>query len=189
MRTKFTKEMYIGKKELIKKSEHAEAYMDKERLIVALFRGKAQKPLTHYRFETYEKAIDHIESIFEAIRIDKEGAKIIREERKLEKQKIIAEIQVGDLFSYSWGYNQTQVEFFQCTKKTKGTFTVARIAGKTVGNEGYSIYRSPMKDEFLADFYDGQLEFKKVSMSMPHGILSATTESGEHYETAIGYGH
>jgi hypothetical protein len=43
---------------------------------------------------------------------------------------------VGDIFSYSWGYDQTNVEFYQVVSTTEKTVTVREIASKPVPNSG-----------------------------------------------------
>lgn len=57
------------------------------------------------------------------------------------------------LFSYSWGYDQTQVEYHQVVRRSGALVTLARIACETVpGSEvshGMADYVRPVKDAFL----------------------------------------
>jgi hypothetical protein len=43
--------------------------------------------------------------------------------------------QPGDVYYTSWGYDQTNVEFFQVVKRTPGTVTVRRIGAYAEGNK------------------------------------------------------
>jgi hypothetical protein len=54
---------------------------------------------------------------------------------------------VGQVWRTSWGYDQTNVEFFQVVKETKGTVTLRRIASAARGGRVF-----PAKDNFITDF-------------------------------------
>lgn len=60
---------------------------------------------------------------------------------------------VGQILHYSWGYDQTNCEFYQVTEVTKGTVTIRQIGTCTVdGSEGFmSDSRVPVPQGFLAD--------------------------------------
>ena len=63
------------------------------------------------------------------------------------------QIKVGDIFHLSWGYNQTNVNFFQVTRiSAKGVF-VREIGYVAVpGSEGFMSQNVlPVKDSFLKD--------------------------------------
>lgn len=45
-------------------------------------------------------------------------------------EKIAADPQPGDIYRTSWGYDQTNVEFFQVVRRTPGTVTLRRIAAE-----------------------------------------------------------
>jgi hypothetical protein len=46
------------------------------------------------------------------------------------EEEIAADPQPGDLYRTSWGYDQTNVEYFEVVKRTPGTVTVRRIASR-----------------------------------------------------------
>lgn len=49
---------------------------------------------------------------------------------------IMDTVNVGDIFSSSWGYNQTNIDFYQVTRKMKAMVVLRKIAKKVVGGVG-----------------------------------------------------
>ena len=93
-------------------------------------------------------------------------------------------LKVGDLFSYSWGYDQTNVDFYQLVGIKGKTMTFKAIAGKTVKGSaedynGMADRRTAVKDAFLDE--ERYKPLTKRSLSMNFGILSKTTETEAHY--------
>ena len=62
------------------------------------------------------------------------------------------QVQVGDIFSMSWGYDQTNVNYFQVTRISKGGIFVREIGQESVpGTDGFmSCKVRPKKDAFLS---------------------------------------
>lgn len=62
-------------------------------------------------------------------------------------------ITAGDIFYHSWGYEQTNIDYYQVIKTTKKTITVRRIKGKTEKYDGYNMTGlvNPFKDNFVND--------------------------------------
>ena len=46
-------------------------------------------------------------------------------------------VKIGDIFEMSWGYDQTNVNFFQVTRLTLKGVYVREISMKSAGNEGF----------------------------------------------------
>ena len=53
--------------------------------------------------------------------------------KKARETEMAAKLKVGSLLSYSWGYEQTNVEFFEVTAKKGKTVTLRKIAGEREG--------------------------------------------------------
>lgn len=118
------------------------------------------------------------------------------EARRKAVAKFVNPYKVGDLLASSWGYDQTNVEFFQVIEAGKRCLKLRRIGADAVPKAGYSPmsgHSRPVKDRFLDEQkyppvwvtiqisvgYDG-----KVSHHVPspiHGNLSKTSETAEHY--------
>lgn len=60
-------------------------------------------------------------------------------------------IEVGDIFVYKWGYDQTNVDFYQVIKATAKTVTVRQIEAEAVTEEGFMSDRCvARRDKFKA---------------------------------------
>lgn len=63
------------------------------------------------------------------------------------EEAIAADPQPGDIYRTSWGYDQTNVEFFEVVKRTASTVTLRRIAAKMGdpdhGENPHSVYPAP----------------------------------------------
>lgn len=60
-------------------------------------------------------------------------------------------LQVGDIIYYSWGYDQTNVDFFQVIKTTAKSATIRPIKGKTIENGFMSGNTTAIKGAFDGD--------------------------------------
>jgi len=61
---------------------------------------------------------------------------------------------VGDIFHWSWGWGQTNCDFFQAIAVSKGTVTLRKIASQTHSHgDGSSMsdMRVAVKDSFVTD--------------------------------------
>jgi hypothetical protein len=60
---------------------------------------------------------------------------------------------VGDIFHWSWGWEQTNCDFYQAVAVSKGTVTLRQIASETHGRDGgssMSDMRMAVKNHFLS---------------------------------------
>jgi hypothetical protein len=64
---------------------------------------------------------------------------------------ITNEVKVGDIFQMSWGYDQTNVDYFQITRVTeKGVFVREINSEQVTGTEGAMCCKvRPIRDSFL----------------------------------------
>lgn len=59
-------------------------------------------------------------------------------------------VQAGDIFYTSWGYEQTNVEFYQVIRATEKTVWVREISGANSG-DWWSGHTEPAKDSFISE--------------------------------------
>lgn len=73
------------------------------------------------------------------------------EVRRPDFSGIVNPFKVGDILDYSWGYDQTNVEFYQVVAVGKKSIKVRRIAARGVEGSGGVMSQSviPVKDAFL----------------------------------------
>jgi len=125
------------------------------------------KTLYNYGFNSYEKALDY------AKKTEKEMMDRIKD-RQERKQKIALEnknvkasdyYQIGDIIVNSWGYDQTNVDFYQVVAMTTKTIKIKEICDKMVEDSGYgngmACHTRPIKDAFVQDGDEYKLIVKK----------------------------
>lgn len=149
-------------------------------MTVKVWRGKAGKPSDYYRVRSEESAMEVVER-----RVARAKASVAyRAERAAEKKERAAEmaekLKVGTLLSYSWGYEQTNVDFFEITAKKGKTVTLRKIAAKTVKTTGWaSANVRPCPGEFIGRPFTKRIT--PYGVSFAHGIGSPTTAESTHY--------
>lgn len=95
------------------------------------FAGKANKPLFHFRFRSEEARERQIEK---AIR-DRKGILDRKQERKDEKKNFQHGLKEGDILYSSWGYDQTNVDFYQVVSTVGKAIVMREIASKSAGGD------------------------------------------------------
>lgn len=142
------------------------------------FTGKQSKSTWHYRFPDIEQMKKKInESISNLMSWEDTKA-----ERKENRKKDISEIKVGDLFVCSWGYDQTNVDFYQVVDVKGKTFTIRAIAGRIVEGSTYSHGMADMRVAVKDAFLKNSEPIVKRSLKMnSYSWLSKTTEKDHHY--------
>lgn len=147
-----TKELQTARIEDLKTRYNAEVEEYKDIIIVTyskeinntirplaqIFKAKAGRPYSHYYYFTEEQR-DH------AIAQAKEGAdsrQSYKDEKKQAKANFVPEAPVGTIFHHSWGYDQTNNDFYEVVERPSTHFAILReIAQEHVRATG------PMSDE------------------------------------------
>ncbi len=116
-----------------------------------MWKPKAIKPYINYWFRdefSREKFIQDKITSYQARKAETENRKIER----AGTQEQIDSVNVGDIFHFSWGYDQTNCDFYQVIAKRGKMVDIRMIATKRAEKEtGNSMadYRLPVKDAFL----------------------------------------
>lgn len=121
--------------ELIYKHESLglEIYAKDEPAIVGLcFAGRGGKPIWHYRFSSIEQRLKQIEKTFSDLTARAEA----KEKYKAEKKGLIHDVKPGNIFKCSWGYDQTNIDFYQCIE-VKGKMGVFCEIGQDSEENGF----------------------------------------------------
>lgn len=141
------------------------------RCAVKVWRGNQGKPFIYYSFKTPEKREDYITN---TVKKDAKSIWDYKQERKAEKEEVKRELVnpfvIGDIVSNSWGYDQTNVDFYQVVGLGAKSVKLRSIGCQTVpGSEGMMCCRvMPVKDNFLSKstheghYKDGNPPFTKV---------------------------
>jgi hypothetical protein len=146
--------------------------------------GKRTKHDFYIRFNSEDKMRSYINDQFEFVKSTFEAKAEKKAKEKVDNDNII--VNVGDIFCHSWGYDQTNVDFYQVIEVKGKTATIKRIHGKHVnGSDGFmSCQVSPDKDNFTNDD-PMQKRIKcygsKAYFSTKYGSMQSTTETSKHY--------
>jgi hypothetical protein len=117
------------------------------------FNGRANWRLSGY-LPTHERALAYIEELrsAEAEKESKRQAKLT--EKRTAREAFVNPYKVGDVMVYSWGYDQTNIEFAQVIAVGPRSVTLRTICGEMVGSEGcapMSGHTKPIRDKFTPD--------------------------------------
>jgi hypothetical protein len=158
MKFKFDRNFYIPKGyELIAKDERFgfEVWgIMSPRIVAMAFGGKRSKPDWHFRFNDQSRLNAKITETLDGF-MDWQD----RKQKLKEKRNAPHDVKIGDVFRCSWGYDQTNIDFYQVTQ-VKGAFIyvrpIAQMSEETMSMQGECV---PMINEFIGDEMR-----KKVSM-------------------------
>lgn len=164
--------------ELSKGNDSAVVYYKMEQGFYAVgFKGKAFKSAFHYRFLSQEKMDLYMDKFLKQSAESDSN----KEKKKAEQKALQAALKasdfykVGDILYYSWGYDQTNIDFFQVVEVGAKSVKVREIGGESFSREGYSPmsgFMKATKDKFV----DDKILMKRVNpngyINMKHGGLS-----------------
>jgi len=153
--------------------------------VAIAFQGKSQKPLYHYSFRSEAQREKHIEDSADGRRRTLEE----KERRKKERREFKHEFNVGDILYSAWGYDQTNVDFYEVTRLAGAKqIEIREIAQKVARRAEGADYVVAVPGR-----YTGPPKRKRVS---PGHSVRLTSYSHAYkwdgkpkYQTAWGYGH
>lgn len=124
--------------------------VDLAKITASASKPNAKKPRFAYRFNNYGHMAEFVTKQIELI--EKENIEKANK-KKAEKDALANHpIEVGTIFVESWGYDQTNITFYQVIRKTKSAVIIQRINKKPAPNpqEGFMCrHVVPCKDEFV----------------------------------------
>lgn len=107
----------------------------------------------------------------------------------------IAAVKVGDFFRCSWGYDQTNTDFYEVISRTRWTVKVRQVMTSMVEDRGSSVKVAPIPGSVHAR--NGELLTKRLRLTY-NGVPAFKVASYADaylwdctpaYETAPGWGH
>jgi hypothetical protein len=152
-------------------------------------KARFAKPLFNYRFRSIERMVEFCNEWIE--RVEKNvNSENERKAKKKEAQKVMNHnFKVGMFIYNSWGYDQTNIDFYQVVECKEKSVILREIAKSIVaGSEGFmSAKVKPIKDYFVGEpilkrinisvSYNGNISYY---IKAKHGCFSeyANAESG-----------
>ena len=95
---------------------------------------KSFNHLWHYSFKTYDQMVERIKKTIDD-RLQKQASVKERRVKRLEPHTL----KVGDVLYTSWGYDQTNIEFFQVDELVgKNKLKLVGLGTKTLSGDGFS---------------------------------------------------
>ena len=160
---------------------------NEDKLIAVAWSGKRSKYDWYYRFRDKKQMDKYISDYFCKLE-DRARLKIERkEQKKKEKLEFFDSIQVGDIFVDSWGYDQTNVDFYKVTKKLKASIKIVKIGSEVTERFISSMMVVPRpsintSEEITKIPQDGYIKTSSFSHAVPWS-------GNPMHETAPGWGH
>ena len=155
-------------------------FVSTEMLVCKAYRAKAKKPFINTRYRTIERMKQAVSQEIKACN-DRQDRKEKEKQDKAERLKDFRKkLQVGDIFSTHWGYEQTNVEFYQVTA-IKGAFCEVREIAKRSHDTGYMQSEvSPKQNEFIGEpikkkILDGYIMITSYIRATPHEYETLAT--------------
>lgn len=150
------------------------------KLVALGYRGKRTKNDFHYAYKDAERREKSIQTFFDGVRASETATR----ERRVERTAAPRGADVGDILSASWGYDQTNVNFYQIIKLV-GKFTVViREVGSKHTDDSH-VVASP--DSFIGD--EKRIRLANGSGKVGSSQYVSVWDGKPAYETPFGYGH
>jgi hypothetical protein len=115
------------------------------------FTGKSDKPVWRYYFNSEEQRGKKIAETFE----NRRGWLELRAKRRKERTEWVPDYRVGDILHTSWGYDQTNVEFFEVVE-ARGKYVWLRELQQSRKETGFmSGNCEPIPGKFAEPRFEG----------------------------------
>lgn len=149
------------------------------------FAGKAGKPLWYHQFASAASRLDMIKR---SVASRKSHIEYI-DKRLAKRREFRHTLKVGDILYSSWGYDQTQVDFYEVTAVKEKSVTICKIGKRQHSSSGGSadyVVAAPGKciGEPMTKRVGVDNNVKLTSYSWAH-----PWDGKPKYETAFGWGH
>ena len=140
------------------------------------FHGRAQKPDWHYRFRNFAHRAARVAAFFDSRR----SRAAINAEYKAQRTKP-RNLAVGDILCATWGYDQTNVDFYQVTALIgRASVEIHNIAGRSENTGDMTGQCWPARDAFIGDPMRKRVSHGN-SVKIRHQHATKCDPSQKHY--------
>ena len=167
--------------------EEAIVFVHKEKMIATAFSGKKATQDWSYRFRDEKERKKYVQDYFvkckqaQELKIERAAARINK------KREFFASVKEGDIFVDSWGYDQTNVDYYVVTKKLKASIKIKQI-GKNV--EYGEFGSDKVRPNPLYEYGEEMTKIPQDGHIKINGYRYAVLWDGvADNETAAGWGH
>lgn len=110
--------------------------------------GKRSKPDWHYIYQTEERREKGIAAFFDGQR---QHAEFVAQ-RKAERNVYQHDLKVGDILETSWGYDQTNVDFYEVVEVPSGKTVIIREIARRTTETGFMCGKTvPVRGKYIGD--------------------------------------
>ncbi|QIT20016.1 hypothetical protein [Acinetobacter pittii] len=162
---------YTGSLKVVVKETGSVYYISEKNLVVKAYKAKAKKPFLNYRYKSMERIKEVVKnSIDSEVRYYNQKQEY-KAQAAAATKKFRDELQVGDILSTSWGYEQTNVEFYQVIEKKGAKCTLREIARRVHHTQWAAGEVSPKPNEFIGEEFTRKIMNNYVKI---HSSANAT---------------
>jgi|TARA_R110002074_G_scaffold364284_2_gene537717 hypothetical protein len=153
------------------------------------FYGKKSKATDRYRFATVEKRDTWVADTLANAKAWEDKKAEDKAKRAADKKEAMANAVVGDIYYCSWGYDQTNIDFYEIVAKKGVNIEIRKVSKILDRSERGADYVCAKKGSYIGEEVikkrfngSGNITMNSYSSAYP---WSGTPK----YETAWGYGH
>lgn len=152
----------------------AYVYTDaKGRPCARIFYGKQRKPVAAFWYRSAENREKSVRQYFEARR----ERLAQEEERKKARAAFAHSVKVGDMLKTCWGYDQTNVEFFEVVAVSRAMLTLREVRQESASTDSMHGRCVPMPGDYI-----GAPIRRRAG---PHGVRIDSCRFASHYAPTI----
>jgi hypothetical protein len=142
-----------------------------------VYKARFPKPLFNYRFRSAERMYEFCMEWIEKVERNINAEKARKEQKKIAQQNMKHNFKVGQVLYNSWGYDQTNISFYQVIESKQKSIVLRKIASSSVaGTEGFMCVNvKPIENAFV-----GEPILKRVVVSVGYSGNVSYHISAEH---------
>lgn len=153
--------------------------------VAAIFRNKKKDPVAHYRYKTNEDREAAIQRQIESELSSQKWKADRKAKAKKQKESFAHNLNVGDILYTSWGYEQTNIDFYEVVELVgKSTARYIKIGSKHVEETSWcSANVSPDPSYRGSEIFKGRIGQYGVYVGRSAGYASKTSLDSKHHSS------
>ncbi|HCU1834415.1 hypothetical protein [Acinetobacter baumannii] len=168
---------YEGSQVITNKLTGTVYYVSLEEKCVVAYKGRAKKPFLYNGFSTIENMKEAVKKSIESDNRSYSNKIADKEAEKQSIAKFRKDLEIGTILYSSWGWEQTNVEFYQVIEKSGAFCTIREIGQMLDPHTDMQGYVVPVPNEFVGE------PMQKKIMNGYVVIHKSATASPLSYET------
>jgi len=148
------------------------------------FEGRKIKPTLKYRYDDIETRDDRFYTEINKVRLNHLNKLEQKELKRMKEKEEFNKVKVGNIFASSWGYDQTNVNYYKLISIKGKTGTFVEVYKKTVkGSEGYmSSTVTPDADNHYGKEFKARITGNRIKTNYTYAY-----NKGQDYENIKNY--